>query len=202
MAVHPVGFTNKGIDIDPGRNLYTRRGVSNFLTGSSNFVTGGPSNVVAAAIASGTTLLSLRHGTTASNDLYITHLSFTFNVAATGSSGATPGQLVWERFTSATPTGGTQRTPARADASEAVSQVMDVRDHSASLTMTGVVMGAALLYFPIQFSLNSQAYEIALNEDEVIKLQPGNGIAMSVSSAGPAALTWTYTYTIRWSEGV
>ncbi len=202
MAVLVVGNTNSSIDIDPARNLYVRRGTANFFTGSANFVSGGPSGVVSASIASGTTLLALRHGTTASNDLYITHVTLTVNVSNTGSSGAVSGQLVWERFTSATPTGGTKRTAARADASEAVSQVMDIRDHSGSLTMTGVVKGERLLTFPIPFMLRSQVFDIVLNEDEIIKLQPGNGIAMSTLVTGPGAVTWTYTYTLRWFEGV
>jgi len=202
MATHPVGYTNIGIDIDPGRNLFTRRGSANYLTGSSLLATGGPSGVVSASIASGTTLVTLRHGTTASNDLFITRIALTINIAATGSSGAVPGELVWERFTSGTPTGGTQRFAVKCDASEAASQVMDIRDHSGSLTMTGVVKGDRLLFFPIPFTLNSQAFETYLNEDEFIRLQPGNGVALSVLNAGPAAQTWTYTYVIHWFEGV
>ncbi len=204
MAIQIVGINNsRQVDVDPNRNMTYRRGVPGTLTGSSFVVSGGPSNVCAAALASGTMLMALRHHPTASTKVYITRLVFTYNVAATGSSGGVPGEIAWQRFTSATPTGGVARTPARKDTSQGqVSQVVDVRDHSASLTTTGVVTTDLLVINPIpNYTVGpSQVFMTYLDEDEIIRLAAGDGIGLVMNVAGPATETWTYTYAIHYTE--
>ena len=207
MAIQIIGYnTNRQVDIDSNRNIRFRRGTPGVTTsslGGSFLVTGGPSNFVTASIASATMLMSLRHHPTASTTIFISQINFTYNVSTTGSSANTPGQIAWQRFTSATPTGGTARTPARLDTSiGSATQVADVRDHSASLTTAGVVTTDILLDYPVvNYTVGPSAkMDTFLGEDEMIRLAAGDGLALVMNVAGPAVETWTYTYAIHYTE--
>ncbi len=204
MAIQIVGNSGTIADTDAGRNLYIRRGTAHYgSTGGAFVVNGGASAVVAAALAANTTLASLRHGTGATTNLYITRLRVSFNPATVGASGGVPGQIAWQRFTNATPTGGTARTVARKDASTgSASQVADVRDSNAALTVTSVNFGDVLVINPIPVFTTGGSIEYVtdLDEDEFIRLTAGDGICLRTQVAGPATQTWIYTYTIHFLE--
>lgn len=204
MSIQIAGNAGTIAEVDASRNMYTRRFPANYgSTGGAYVVTGGPSSVVAAALAANTPLMTLRHGTSATTNVYITRLRFSINPATVGASGGVPGQIAWQRFTSATPTGGTARTPARKDASTGSgTQVLDVRDSNAALTVTSVSFTDVLVINPLPnyTTGGSNEYVTDLDEDEFIRLTAGDGIALRTQVAAPATQTWTFTYAIHWIE--
>lgn len=193
-----------GADVDAKRNLTVRRGVADYgAAGGAFSVAGGPTAIVAAALAANTPLMSMRHGAGATTKVYITRLHVTISIATIGASAGVPGQITWQRFTTATPTGGTARTPARKDASTGSgTQVADVRDNNAALTVTSVAFTDIFVAEAIPNSTVGASYEYStdLDEDEFIVLAAGDGICLRTSVAAPATQTWTYSYTIHWLE--
>lgn len=203
-GIQIVGNGGTIADVDANRGLLVRRYPANYgATGGAFSVTGGPSAVVAAALAANTTLASFRHGTAATTNVYITRLRISINPATVGASAGVPGQIAWQKFTTATPTGGTARTPARKDQSTGTAtQVADVRDSNAALTVTSVSFTDIFVISPIPnwTTGGSIEYVTDLDEDEFIRLTAGDGICLRTQVAGPATMTWTYTYTIHWIE--
>jgi len=204
MGFKLTGNSGTDADVDANRNQYTRRGNANYGSlGGAFVVTGGPSGVVAAALAASTVLASLRHGTSATTNLYLTRLRVTINPSTVGASAGIPGQIAWQRFTAATPSGGTARTPARKDLSTgSATQVADVRDNNAALTVTGVNFGDVCVIHPIPNFTTGGAVEFItdLDEDEWIRLAAADGICLRTQVAAPATMTWTFTYTIHYLE--
>lgn len=204
MALQINGPSGNLSDQDARNNLFTRRHPAHYgAAGGAFVVTGGPSAVVAAAIAANTTLASLRHGTSATTNIWLTRLRMTFNPATVGASAGVPGQIAWQRFTAATPSGGTARTPARKDlATGAATQVLDVRDSNAALTVTSVNFGDMCVIHPIPNWTTGGSIEYCtdLDEDEFIRLTAGDGICLRTQVAGPATQTWTFTYSIHYFE--
>ncbi len=203
-GIQIVGNGGTILEVDAGRNVLNRRGAANYgVLGGAFSVTGGPAGIVAAALAANTPLMTLRHGTAATTNMYITRLRVCISSATIGVSAGVPGQIAWQRFTAATPTGGTARTSARKDLSTgSASQVLDIRDSAAALTVTSVAFGDVLIINPIpNFTTGTSSEFLAdLNEDEFIRLTAGDGICLRTQVAGPATMTWTYTYSIHWIE--
>jgi len=204
MAIQLTGNSGTVADTDANRNFYNRRAAATaWATGGMFTVGGGPSGVVAAALAASTTLMSMRHGAAATTKVYISRLKFSINAATVGASAGVPGQIAWQRFTTATPSGGTARTPARKDASTgAATQVADVRDNNAALTVTSVVFTDLFVFHPIpNYTVGaSNEYVTDLDEDEYIVLAAGDGICLRTQVAAPATMTWTFTYGVHWHE--
>jgi hypothetical protein len=204
MAVQIIGSTGTVADVDAGKSIYTRRGAANYgVLGGAFAVTGGPSSVVAAALSANTPLATLRHGTSATANMYITRLRATFTPATVGASGGVPGQIAWQKFTTATPSGGTARTVARKDASTGgASQVLDVRDSNAALTVTSVNFTDIFASTNVPNFTTGGVYEwvIDFDEDEFIRLAAGDGISLRTLVAMAATQTWIFAYTIHWFE--
>lgn len=204
MPIQIVGSSGNVADVDGARNLYVRRGTPNHgAVGGGFAVTGGPSAVCAAALAANTTLASFRLSASATSNVYITRMRVSINSATVGVSGGVPGQIAWQRFTAATPSGGTARTPVRKDASTgSATQVTDVRDSNAALTVTSVNFGDIIVINPIPVftSGGTVEYVTDLDEDEFVRLSAGDGLCLRTQVAGPATMTWTYTYTIHYLE--
>jgi hypothetical protein len=204
VSVQVAGQSGTVIQVDGNRNQQVRRYPSHYGSAGGAFVvTGGPSAVVAAALGANTTLAALRHGAAATTNLYITRMRISISIATVGASAGVPGQIAWQRFTAATPTGGTARTVARKDLSTGgSSQVADVRDSNAALTVTSVNFGDVLIINPIPNYTTGASIEYVtdLDEDEYIRLTAGDGMCLRTQVAAPATMTWTYTYTIHWLE--
>ena len=204
MAIQVQGNAGVTVEVDAKRNLAVRRGAADYgATGGAFVVTGGPTAIVAAALAANTPLATLRHGAAAGTNIWITRLHLTICSATIGASAGVPGQIGWQRFTAATPSGGTARTPARKDLSTGSgTAVADVRDNNAALTVTSVVFGDLLVAECIpNFTVGASAEFVTdLDEDEWIRLTAGDGIALRTQVAGPATMTWTYTYAIHYLE--
>ena len=198
------GSSGTGADVDAKRNILTRRGAADYgAAGGAYSVAGGPTGIVAAALAAGTTLAALRHGTGATTKVYITRLHITISIATIGVTAGVPGQITWQRFTTATPTGGTARTAARKDASTGSgTQIIGCQDLASALTVTSVAFTDVFVAEAIPNSTVGASYEYVtdLDEDEFIVLAAGDGICLRTSVAAPATQTWTFNYTIHWLE--
>jgi hypothetical protein len=204
MAIQVQGNAGVIAEVDGNRNIFKRRGTANYGTvGGAFSVTGGPSTAVAATLAASTTLMSLRHGAAATSNLYMTRLRVMFAPSTVGASATIPGQIAWQRFTTATPTTGTARTPARCDLSTGSgTQVADVRDSASALTVTSVVFGDVLASANVPVFTTGMAYEwiVDLDEDEFYRLTAGDGICLRTQVVMPATQTWVYSYTIHYLE--
>jgi hypothetical protein len=204
MAIQLQGNAGVVAEVDAKRNLFVRRGIADYgAAGGAYVVSGGPSAVVAAALAANTPLATLRLGTGATTNVYITRMRIAICSATVGASAGVPGQIGWQRFTAATPSGGTAHTPARKDLSTGSgTAVSDVRDSNAALTVTSVSFGDVLVVEPIpNFTVGAVAEFVTdLDEDEWIKLTAGDGIALRTQVAAPATMTWTYTWAIHYLE--
>ena len=102
----------------------------------------------------------------------------------------------FQRFSTATPTGGTAQTVLELDNSNAATQVTDVRVLNTGLTTTGVVLGEVSLITgvpQVQGSTNS-----AVIDNIGLMLAPGEGLAIILNQT--AAIGQSLNGCIVWSE--
>jgi hypothetical protein len=134
---------------------------------------------------------------------FITRLRVVIGGATVGTSALVPGTLGLQRFAFATPTGGTARTPCRLDQGcGAGSDITDIRDNNAALTVTNVTFGTVVAntIIPNFISGGTLAYEWIVEPPCPIVLTPGDGLVLRTQVAGPATQTWVYSYTVHWNE--
>lgn len=163
-------------------------------------VTGSNSAIVAASLAANTTLMAMRNGD--SKKIYINRLSIAFTPATVGTSALVAGSISWQRFTTATPTGGTARTVSKKRTSYATSTIVDVRDSNAALTVTGVVFSNIFAdrKIPLMTQGGLYTWDINLNDNDAIVLEANEGICLRTTVACPATQTWMYSYGLEWNE--
>lgn len=204
MSVQIGGAGGVIVEVDSSKNIFHRRGPGGYgILGGSFSVAGGPSAAVGVSLAANTVLASLRHGAAATSNLWVTRIRTQLSGVTIGTTALVPGQIAWQRFTTATPTGGTARTPARKDAtSGSATQVADVRDSNAALTVTSVNFTDIFSSANVPIFIQDGSYEwiVDLDEDEFIKLVAGDGICLRTQVAMPATQTWIYAYTIHYLE--
>lgn len=163
-------------------------------------VCGATGAVCAAALAAGTTLIAMRNG--AGKSLYITKIKVRFTVGTVGVSAGVAGSVKWERFTTATPTGGTARTVAKKNATFNASNVADVRDGNAALTVTSVVWTDVLdmSNVPLMITGVPSPEWVSEWEDSPAVIAPSEGISLRVLTQLAATQTWQFSYSIEWFE--
>lgn len=194
-------------EVDSNRNLFVTQGEKGYTVGGEYVVTGWTTAAVAAALAANTPLVTLRL-VTSTRKAYITRLRLTVTVITPGANGGVPGVISWQKFTTATPTGGTARTAVKKNASHpSTSDITDIRDSNAALTVTSVVFtdiyGAIVM--PTFPELTSGAVNGAFEwifepSSEPLVLASGDGIALRTQVAMPATTTWGFSYGIHWYE--
>jgi hypothetical protein len=195
-------------DVDTGRSLYVNVEPDPIgAAGGWYTVTGSCSAVVAATLAANTPLMTMRLAVGSARKVYIDRIRTQINIATPGVAGAISGTLGIQRFTTATPTGGTARTPCRLnEALGTTSDVTDVRDSNAALTVTSVVFGtvAGSCLIPVCEILTSygfmNAFEWVFDPPRPVVLAAGDGISLRTQVACPATQTWVYSYTVHWLE--
>jgi phage tail protein X len=172
------------------------------LVAESNqyMVTGGTSAIIAATLAANTTLASLRNG--ASKEVHITRLRVSFTPATVGTSALVAGSIAWQKFTTATPTGGTARTVAKKKTGYASSTVSDVRDSNAALTVTSVVFADVFSQSLVPLMTIGGLFIWAndLDDNDHIVLEANEGICLRTQVVCPATQTWMFSYAIEWHE--
>jgi hypothetical protein len=167
-------------------------------------VAGGLTAVIAASLASNTTLMAMRLDSVSSRKAYIERIRVLMSIVTVGTSALVPGILGLQRFSTATPTLGTARTPNKMNvplASE--SDMTDIRDNNAALTVTSVVFGTLVAEsrVPIVISGATSYLEWVFEPPYPVVLQPGDGLCLRTQSAMPATQTWLFDYNAYWHEG-
>lgn len=166
-------------------------------------VSGQTSAVVAATLAANTTLMSARFSSGSTRKAYITKFRTLIGVATVGTSALVAGTLGLQRFTTATPTGGTARTVNRhGEALGSASDMTDVRDSNAALTVTSVVFGniISVSLVPLFISGGAMWMEWIYEPQVPDVLVPGDGICLRNPIVMPGTQTWMYSYTMHWYE--
>lgn len=179
---------------------YRTDGIPLIAESNQYMVTGGTSAIVAAGLAANTTLASLRNG--ASKEVHITRLRVAFTPATVGTSALVAGSIAWQKFTTATPTGGTPRTIAKKKTSYSASTVVDVRDSNAALTVTGVAFVDIFAQSQVPLMTVGGLFLWAndLDDNDHIILEANEGICIRTQVVMPATQTWMYSYAIEWHE--
>ncbi len=165
-------------------------------------VTGASTAVVAASLAANTNLVSMRFNPASARIAYINNVRLFLSPATIGTNGGIPTVLSLVRFTAATPTGGTARTINRLSATQGTaSDMFDVRDSNAALTVTSVVFGTVLASAIVpNNSTNNTPGAFDVDFPWFPELRPGDGMALQTVNVGPLTATWNYSYTMDWLE--
>jgi hypothetical protein len=189
--------------IDTSGNLVVVDGIAKMpAAGGWYTVAGQTSAVVAVSLAANTTLMSARFATGSTRTAYVTKFRTLIAVATVGTSALVPGTLGLQRFTAATPTGGTARTANENDEAATATDMTDIRDSNAALTVTSVTFGNILgvTIIPLFISGGAMWMEWIFEPNYPIKLVAGDGLCLRTTVACPITQTWMYNYTMHWFE--
>lgn len=204
MAIQIQGNGGVTAEVDEGRNVNINDVVIPGYPAAGGFysVTGFTTAVVAASLAASTSLAAARFSASSTRKAYITRLRVAMSVATAGAAGGIPTVLGLQRFTAATPTGGTARTPDRAGPTKGSGTDMtDVRDSNAALTVTSVTFGNIIASTLVpNGSTNTAAFEWMIDFPAPPELVAGDGVVLRTQNAGPATATWNYQYNLYWFE--
>lgn len=193
-----------GFNTDEAGNGYFFQTIPGYPSAGGFYSVAGKSGtaVIAAALATDTSLMSARFSASSTRKAYLTRIRVLMHTSTVGAAGGVPSVLGLQRFTTATPTGGTARTVDRVGPTKGTATDMtDVRDNNAALTVTSVVFGneiawsltptAGAIGTPIEWFMDFPAPE---------ELSAGDGVVLRTRQVGPATATWYFTYTMYWFE--
>lgn len=202
MAVIQNNAGTQTANVDSKSQLLVMPGFSEIPAAGGHYsVAGQTSAVVAAALAANTTLMAMRFNPASSRKAYIDRLRMHMSVATVGASAGVCGTIGLQRFTTATPTGGSARTVNRMQESAGTATDMyDVRDSNAALTVTSVVFGSIVAVSLVPLMITSLWAEWILKPPRPIVLLPGDGLCLRTQVACAATQTWMYSYHFDWEE--
>jgi hypothetical protein len=193
------------VSVNSQNQLQIIEGVSPYPSGGGHYSVAGQSTSIPASLAANSTLMSMRFATTATTNAYITRVRVVFVVSTGGTSTLVAGTMGLQRFSAATPSGGTSRTANINEMDELLStssSMLDIRDSNAALTVTSVVFGnvVASCIVPIAITSGGWFSEWIFEPPQPLVLRPGEGVSLTSQVAMPATQTWQYSYTIYWQE--
>lgn len=201
--IDSVGGVNEAA-VDSNKNLAVSEGLPAIgAAGGYYTVSGQTTAVVAATLAANTPLMTMRFNPASSRKAYVTRLRCIVGVATVGASAAVAGTLGLQRFTTATPSGGNARTPNRlAETLGTTSDMFDIRDSNAALTVTSVVFGSvvAATLVPLFITTGAMWMEWIFEPLHPVILTPGDGLTLRTQVVMPGTQTWMYAYTFHWYE--
>jgi len=143
------------------------------------------------------TIWAMRN-TSATKSCIITHLHAALTAAVAAGRGARGG-MVFARFSTATPTGGTALAAVPNATGQAASAVTDVRYAEAGLTVTSVVFEGPFSSLGVGAGLDATASVDVIDPSFPITLAPGQGLC--VRSYGGGYLTGCgLDGTVSWYE--
>lgn len=203
MSVLVVGNGGVVLDVDEARNAQIFQAIAGYPTAGGFFsVTGMCTSVVAASLAADTSLATARFAAASTRKAYLTRAKFNAILATAGAAGGIATIMGLQRFTTATPTGGTARTPHRYSAAKgSTTDMTDVRDSNAALTVTSVVFGDVVDSFLLPNGSTNVAPALHIFEPKTpVELAAGDGLAFRTRNAGPGTATWVFQYTLEWFE--
>jgi hypothetical protein len=200
--------TNNILQIDRNNNVFITESIPQWPasggTGGGYYsVSFSQSAVTAASLAANTTLMSMRLSTSSQRQAYVSRVRIGIAASTLGAAATAPGNIGLQRFSGATPTGGVARVPTRLSTiSGTTSDMTDIRDSNAALTVTSVVFGSVITttIVPLFIASGLTFYESVMEMQQPIVLNPGEGIALRTQVVMPATQTWLYSYTFYWNE--
>jgi len=165
-------------------------------------VTGGSTAVVAAALAANTSLMSMRMSGASARKAYVVKMRFNMTPATLGAAAGVAGSLAIQRFNTATPTGGNARTANRMNLTTGTTtDITDIRDSNAALTVTSVVFTTYVAQTQIPlFVASAGGFEWIFEPEYPVILDAGEGLVLRTIVALAATQTWMYSYTFHWHE--
>jgi hypothetical protein len=206
-GIQVVGSTVANVlEVDTNKNAYTRPGIPAIPSAGGFYsVCGGPAGIVAATLAADTSLFAMRFSVGSTRKAYITRMRFTVSVATVGASAGVAGAYGIQRFTTATPSGGTSRTVAEYDVASTATDMTSVQDLASALTMTSVVFTDELAWERQSLAITGTSaphvFEILPAAwSSPIVLAAGDGLCFRTRVALAATQTWVFAYTIEWFE--
>lgn len=203
MSVAIVGNGGTVADVDEARNVQVYQAIPGYPSAGGFYsVHGRTEAVVAASLAANTTLMAARFSNSSTRKAYVVRLRVVTELATAGAAGGIAQTLGLQRFTTATPSGGTARTVARSSATKgSATDMTDVRDSNAALTVTSVVFGDVVAGSLVaNGSTNVAPLEWVMEFIAPIELAAGDGLCLRTQNAGPATATWLYSYNMYWFE--
>lgn len=203
MSVAIVGNGGTVADVDEARNVQIYQTIPGYPSAGGWYsVTGRTEAVVAASLAANTTLMSARFSNSSTRKAYIVRMRVLFTVATAGAAGGIGQTVGLQRFTTATPTAGTARTPDRLGPTKgSATDMTDVRDSNAALTVTSVVFGNVTASSLVaSSSTNVAPLDWVIEFPAPLELSAGDGVCLRTQNAGPGTATWLYTYNMYWFE--
>jgi hypothetical protein len=203
MAIQLIGSSGVTANVDPAGNVLFEHGEAGYTTGGEYSASGFCTSIVAAALAANTSLITLRFAVASSRKAYLRKFQMFTSPATLGAAGGVAGVLGLQRFTTATPSGGTARTAAKKNSTHpSTSDMTDIRDSNAALTVTSVVFGDLLASSIMPLAVANSVPHVWNYEpdDQPIVLAAGDGLAMRTQVAMAATQTWVFAWTAQWYE--
>ncbi len=190
-------------EVDKNKNLQVSEGIPEHpAAGGYYTVTGGPTGIVAAALATDTSLVAFRFAAASTRRAYLTKFHFVMSPATLGAAAGVAGVIGLQRFTTATPSAGTARTPNELNEPLATATDMtSIQDLASALTMTSVVFGAEIAWWRIPLFVASAGWmEHIWKPKYPLVLTPGDGFCLRTRVQLAATQTWVYSYHAEWME--
>lgn len=217
MAVPIVGNAGVVADVDEARNFQVFQGIPGYPAAGGHYsstgwsaAAGTPATgaVCAAALATDVCLMTARFAAASTRKAYLTRLRVALFPVTANAAAVIPGILGLQRFATATPTGGNARVAARYGPTKgSASDMTDIRDLNAALTVTSVVFGDMICSSPVPVIGGAIAagtyqagWEWVVEFTSPVELSAGDGVTLRTRTAFPATCTWTFSWNMYWFE--
>lgn len=159
--------------------------------------------VLGATLAAGSTVFAMRHAAAPTRDVYVTGIQAQF-AATVAFTTASQQLFALERFSTATPSGGTAYTGMKHDTGSAASGLGDIRAATtAALTVTSVVFDGNTV--PLLGTASPVVSSTIVGpyldfSQSPIRLRAGEGLCIRNIVLWPAAGTGVLTASVTWYE--
>jgi hypothetical protein len=204
MSVLVAGNAGVVADVDEARNVQIFQTIPGYPAAGGWYSVAGKSGAaaIAATLATDTSLMTARFAAASTRKAYVYKVRVMMGAVTAGAAGGVPTVLGLQKFSTATPTGGTARTPARLGPSKgSATDMTDVRDNNAALTVTSVVFGDEIAWSMVpNASTNVSPAEWIVEPQAPIELAAGDGLCLRTRQVGPGTATWYFTYNMWWAE--
>lgn len=203
MAVLQDAVSAVKATIDANGNLSVAEGLPPQPTAGGYYTAaGGPAGIVAAALATDTSLVAFRFAAGSTRKAYLTKFRLSITPATLGASAGVSGSLGLQRITAAAPSGGTVRTAnEQNEPLNTATDMTTIQDLASALTVTSVVFGNEIARCRVPlFVASGGAFEWIYEPSYPTVLQPGDGFVLRSRVAMAATQTWVFDYTAHWYE--
>jgi len=202
-AIIRGGTSAVDADVDSNKNLQVTEGLpAHPAAGGFYTVCGGPAGIVAAGLAADVSLFAMRFAAGSTRKAYVTKFRFVMSPATLGAAAGVAGSIGLQRFTAATPSGGTARTANElAEVLATATDMTSIQDLATALTVTSVVFGTEIARSRVPvFVASAGWFEWIFEPLHPVVLNAGDGIALRTRVAMAATQTWVFDYTCHWYE--